>query len=89
MRIERAFFKLLVLALVLITAAYAVAMVADIARILAQARAGFYDGLGVILAVAISVARFLLALSALYFVPKVIRRLVPEVAGMNRREGDA
>lgn len=78
---ERTFFRLMVIALALLAAAYAVAMATDLGRIAAQARAGFYDAFGVTLAVVISVARFLLALTALYFVPKIVRRLVPEVGG--------
>ncbi|MEO1677547.1 MAG: hypothetical protein AAFU80_05235 [Pseudomonadota bacterium] len=80
MTVERTFFKLMYIGLVLLTIVTCIGMVSAFSILFASLRQ--FGALGAVSAVLSSMqlcAQFLLSLSALIFVPIIVRRNIPEV----------
>ena len=80
---DRTFYKILIVGLALVTLAVAASMARDIALIFESDRAGFSRDMSAdILYIVYLIGRFLLALCALYWLPKILKRIIPEVGAL-------
>ena len=80
MGFPRTMYKLLTIALAIHAAALALDMAAQILNILAISRQGLGGGLSFGVSIVFLCGRFLLALTALYWIPKFVRKVFPEVS---------
>ena len=75
----RTFYKLLILALALLALGVVLGAANQISAILAQTRSGFGNPLAAATGVLLLCGRTLLPIVALYWVPKVVHQMFPEV----------
>ena len=78
--IERTMFKLLVLALAVFAVGSALEMVRQLSVLLDQTRRFDVGLVSAVTGILFIVSRFVIVLSLLYWVPKAIRKLFPEVS---------
>ena len=79
MGLERTMYKLLIVTLAVNALALALSMFDQIGGTFMAMRQGAAPGLIVVSGIAFLCGRFLIALLALYWVPKVVRKFFPEV----------
>lgn len=77
--VDRTMYKLLVVGLFMTTVALALSMMIQISAVTTASGQGYPSTLQVITVLAVS-GRFLLVLGALYWVPRFIKKIFPEVA---------
>lgn len=77
--IERTMYKILIAGLAIGAVTFALNMVSQIDAVFSAIRTGYSPVLSVVTVLSV-VGRFLLALAALYWVPKAVLKLFPEVS---------
>ncbi len=76
---ERVFHKLLWLGMTLVTLGIVIGAAGQMGTVMARARSGFLDIWLAAGAMALLVGRMMLTIAALYWVPRIVRQLVPDV----------
>ena len=79
MTVERSMYKLLIVGLGMVALALALSMASQIKAVSSSVLGGYSPIAQVITILAVS-GRFLIALVALYWVPKAVKKLIPEVS---------